>query len=520
MYRISSIILVFSICLITACSKDELSIFERIDEFDPIRDPIIMDPDYSAPISRTDNPCGSFLWYLDNVKIDIYAENGSSMRIFPNEFLPWNTSGNPIGNDYKPEDGWELYLLDFGNPQRGAKPPFFALYNKYRGILRFFVFNYKYIGIPNPDTYFTGKLQFRNPPSTGAKGMFSFTAEPGSNTYKKADANSYLVSTGSQLNSGRWLIFDFNIVGISTPSISDILQFQIFSVRKTEATFNFTGNYSFSGNISEKDKPFKDFVTNGYYIGKNSSDLLKNIDKLFSNSNSTNKINPIDVLKFGTDIFGVIKAFAGNKTIPSTIKGQGEIDAVIDGNLILTNPQYDIDFHPNYRAELNGLIHVTCYEKSTGIISIHDEPVINRKVSGYAQHQYVWNRLTVHDINETINIFRDTDGFNIDRNWDLGNSMTRVKAEVMLIPRASYTRYFPFNDQWVPFNNLIQFQNNNPEAYNFYQIYPQPLFDKIAIRTTFRINDQTNFDNEIIFVQLINIKRIITDSSEFYIDYD
>lgn len=40
--------------------------------------------------------------------------------------------------DNRPEDGWVLVMRDFGTSSRGASVPYFALYNKYQGLLRVF----------------------------------------------------------------------------------------------------------------------------------------------------------------------------------------------------------------------------------------------------------------------------------------------------------------------------------------------------------------------------------------------
>lgn len=55
--------------------------------------------------------------------------------------------------DNDPEDGWLLLQRDFGTSTRGQAIPYFALYNKYQGILRLFVF------IQAPDSYSRGSIE-------------------------------------------------------------------------------------------------------------------------------------------------------------------------------------------------------------------------------------------------------------------------------------------------------------------------------------------------------------------------
>ncbi len=81
--------------------------------------------------------------------------------------LPWFIAGNPINNsdkDYRSELGWVLYLKDFGTPNRPAQTPFFALYNRYSGVLRFFVYNYRTQDLnEGSKTYYIGKLSYTDP---------------------------------------------------------------------------------------------------------------------------------------------------------------------------------------------------------------------------------------------------------------------------------------------------------------------------------------------------------------------
>lgn len=54
---------------------------------------------------------------------------GGASRSFPTDYL----------NDYKPEDGWELYFNTFNKVTKPADP-FFIIYNRYRGIMRIYYF--------------------------------------------------------------------------------------------------------------------------------------------------------------------------------------------------------------------------------------------------------------------------------------------------------------------------------------------------------------------------------------------
>ena len=98
--------------------------------------------DFTASTWRTEE----WIYIYDGVGSDHPTKNG--FTIIP---LPWNTENSggtlqtnlPDGfcNDITPENGWELALNLCGSSTGGVKNNnFFALYNKYLGILRFFYF--------------------------------------------------------------------------------------------------------------------------------------------------------------------------------------------------------------------------------------------------------------------------------------------------------------------------------------------------------------------------------------------
>lgn len=98
--------------------------------------------DFTASTWRTEE----WIYIYDGVGSDHPTKNG--FTIIP---LPWNTENSggtlqtnlPDGfcNDITPENGWELALNLCGNSTGSVRNNnFFALYNKYLGILRFFYF--------------------------------------------------------------------------------------------------------------------------------------------------------------------------------------------------------------------------------------------------------------------------------------------------------------------------------------------------------------------------------------------
>lgn len=79
---------------------------------------------------------------------------------------PWTQANAWSGLlDNRPEDGWILIVRDFGTPtrpitgSRAERPPYFVLYNRYKGMLRIF------INVQNTNTWNRGVIEmtFQNP---------------------------------------------------------------------------------------------------------------------------------------------------------------------------------------------------------------------------------------------------------------------------------------------------------------------------------------------------------------------
>ncbi|GAA4167419.1 hypothetical protein GCM10022218_00690 [Sphingobacterium ginsenosidimutans] len=75
--------------------------------------------------------------------------------------VPWASGSNrlfddDIALDFKKSDGWNLVYNTF-SPTESVSPLFFALYNKYRGLLRFYI--YLPPGNPTPSTYLSDGLE-------------------------------------------------------------------------------------------------------------------------------------------------------------------------------------------------------------------------------------------------------------------------------------------------------------------------------------------------------------------------
>jgi hypothetical protein len=136
--------------------------------------------------------------------------------------VPFYTGGHPLNTlekDMYPADGWVLAFRDFGTPTAAPDVPFFALYNKYRGILRIMLYNSREL------TYsrFNLELSFKSASATGALLTYSDRTRAFRNDYDTSRIESHLVEANS-ING--WIYADFMLTGYD-PTMNDATQLRL-----------------------------------------------------------------------------------------------------------------------------------------------------------------------------------------------------------------------------------------------------------------------------------------------------
>jgi hypothetical protein len=110
--------------------------------------------------------------------------------------------------DVFPEDGWMLVMRDFGTPTAAPAFPYFALYNKYRGILRLFILNTWELD----KQYYTTSTQFYSSQPEYHAGLMTFPA-PEKTFLKDYDPNQSLMTLSNMSLSWGWSHYDFILAG-------------------------------------------------------------------------------------------------------------------------------------------------------------------------------------------------------------------------------------------------------------------------------------------------------------------
>lgn len=125
--------------------------------------------------------------------------------------LPYYASGGPAARDLNiagdrdihPEDGWVLVLRDFGP----VAVPYYILYNRYRGILRFFY----YSTLPQTFSKVVGSLSFQGSTTSTTGGFFTLIDDQ-SGYYNGYDPTRVQIAVG-QVEWQRWAYLDFDVSG-------------------------------------------------------------------------------------------------------------------------------------------------------------------------------------------------------------------------------------------------------------------------------------------------------------------
>lgn len=360
--KIFSPILILIVFLFYSCKKEAI-IQESSESTIPKETKLsIYDPD---DINLNVN----WKWYDPNEKeVNVYFRNIINGK--PSEpervYLPWYFTDNPINQtnrDYLPELGWTLYMRDFGTPDRPAQTPFFALYNKYSGILRFFVYNYRVIHNKNEGSkvYYVGELGFNHTPNYNE--LLSFLAPPALSNVQTIDPNLQQYCITHRGLSEIWINLDF-ILNISPHNY--FKQDEIESKQKS-LLFNLYGIRQMDVPLLNDTKAKKANSAIGILVNGNKRFSNRKKNEIFDDqesffiknlNSSTKRLN-----------YSTINAFSGTTNSSATTTEVIQSLHVSDANTPTYTYAnlYSIQFNPNYTAALSPSQYVPIYKHPIGV---------------------------------------------------------------------------------------------------------------------------------------------------------
>ena len=499
MKRIVFSLLSLVIICITGCSKLE----EKPE--------ITLEPSRSlkANITQPNDPNLDPNWdwnnnALNTVKVYYTTQAGSTINEH-NILVPWKTQGNPmnqINPDIKTEDGWILAYKDFGTPTRGVYMPYFALYNKYRGILRVFVMNSQSIGT----SYFLGSLKFRNSAYTNASLSF-FSDANYLDSYDKTE-NQEVMAVANQF--GSWINFDFNLMNYDpNVQVNQILDLNIKSVLTSQIKLASTEFSAVPQYLSQITPSYENGVgkvlADGSKVVKGAEGLTnvlldsKNlVEKLKKSQDQKDKSFLNKALGYGEIIpvvgkyLGIIKGFfGGGGSAPSfdpIVKIEGTLK--LDGSVVTSIPLHTISFSMKKEGTVTPSYYQPVRDIKFGIFSLKTHIPVYGTINNYTEsnsgpsgnEQYSW---ASGQYNVDGNILRTN---NLQINPDIGLTLKSIRIKPTYSPGE-----FEHSGQFTTLTNNFQFDNGTREG------FMTDTGFSIGLELVFKRNDDPSSTKDVIF---------------------
>lgn len=485
------------IALFTNCNKDKL--------FDPsLSDNSLNQTQFTNNVNLPDP-------WTTSTKVQVYVKNSSLTTIPQNTEYPWYTAGNPLAvanPDIYSNEGWELAYENFGTAMDGVDFPYFALYNKRRGILRLFLYNAQRV-IAN---YFRGELYFRE--NNYSNSILSFVAAEDKSTMESFDPQEKQTVLAYANAFSSWINFDFNLTNYDNrTNINNVLDFKLFAINQadislTSTEFSIVHDMVNSSQLGTSKSSFSSTLSDGQKYVKNIDDARKALKeiktdgdaKFFSAINSFISKPYIQAIPYLGTALGVIKSFIGGKTEPfpwQMLKFNGKLK--MEGTFTATNPIYNISL-----ATTNDIPTGTVTKKLNttdfGVFNLTKNPtlIITSDQERYDQGGLGWPGQEYDYVRSTK--FAILNGSN-DLILNPSSGLTLVSKRIKIIALHNY--YKPgVVDEFVTWDNNSSFESD-------YVILDVPadsggplLFpDIVGVELIFRPIGMTNDSKDIVFLK-------------------
>jgi hypothetical protein len=189
-------------------------------------------------------------WWVNQPQTIYFCPIGATPQRLSYISLPWFLpshavyESDPTKLDAFPQDGWMLVSRDFGTASRAPVWPYFLLYNRFRGVLRVFMYNpLSTMSIPpNKAT-----LRWRDPSPDISVALFSFTNENGRCFLEDHPAQDGGVTFGNTTPPGCWAWWDFIVAGYdpaSSSALNSALTLEVVPIDSSKVQFLSTGNWN------------------------------------------------------------------------------------------------------------------------------------------------------------------------------------------------------------------------------------------------------------------------------------
>ena len=292
-----------------------------------------------------------------------------------------------------PDDGWVLVYRDFGTASGAPSQPFFVLYNKYRGILRYMFYNAQNISY----TYYRAELSFVEPQFSGALMTFSDDENAFLNDY---DPNNALNFMGKVAVFDGWGYADFQLFGYDpTMDLNSRMRLQIWGidesqidVESTDFTLNQILDDANLEGFKDSSGDLKKSFSKGQKFYKSSEKAIKGIKERvnteqkkindgasepwwFNDLSNIANSTPLSAVPLIGGVAGFVNSFFfSDDASPKPIKFQGSLE--LEGTISNTTLLVSDDFILNSNASTSSQYYVPLNDIRFGVFNLIEKPVL------------------------------------------------------------------------------------------------------------------------------------------------
>jgi hypothetical protein len=385
--------------------------------------------------------------------------------------VPWASGSNQlfsdeIAFDFKKSDGWNLVYNTF-NVTQLTSPNFFALYNKYRGILRF----YLYIPPGNPyvSSYFSDGLgisgQFQPLIMNFSKEIVDFENVQRSVTKIQ---NYQIMSTGAWYVCQYELAYDPSIANSNQENLNFV--WNVSSTNLSQVTLNGVSNGTLTGTIGTASP-------GGFNLGS----LLGNLGNTAVHAVGFKAIKGLDLAKskvFGIDVTksiedgvkggltGAVKGFfsailGGSASSPQVVDLKLKVETNLTGSISNSSGIVNATLAMPGSANSNAIGYIPSYNKVMGVVYFPAPPILFVTTERIETHEFgssVTNPKYIYDYSVVYH-HGALDGISLS-NPEVTNDGTTVKV-VGIDVLVPYKQRYQSNGRPADNTTLTTFLNRN-----------------------------------------------------------
>lgn len=462
-------------------------------------------------------------WTGDTL-VNIYYKNSLGANISDSILMPWLTSGNPmavVNPDINTEDGWVLAFKDFGTSSRHVDMPFFALYNKYRGTLRFFVYNAQRMAA----TYFRGELKFRETQfSSSALSFVADEAHSAIDSFLPQESQS-VVSFANSYSS--WINFDFSLANYDpNNTVNTVVDLNIYTINESQiilesSEFSLFHEYILTHQPGTTHSDLSTVFQNGQKYFKSFDDMRRSVKD--ASSTSSDKFSKgAQVLKSIADnpyvnaipilgsVLGVVNSFIGGKSEPfpwQMLKFQGNLK--LTGSFQTTVPRFTISFSLKDDGNINAGFYQPINVESFGVFNLQRQPEIylsDFTVDIGESSGTFPNTVDYYHVAE-FSLLNNNDNLIVNEDADLTLVSRKIKLIDHGVPNYHSEGHY-VDDYFHTWNNSTKFTTRYIDNDVYIGFTMSPLVPKyIGIELIFKANQPTILDDEIVFMKVYEISN-------------